>query len=215
MFCNLAPLALADYDTIGTNVSLLSGASLFREGDPGERVFVLCSGHVKLSCTSREGRTMNLKIASPGDVIGLGAVVSGSPYEVAAQTMDPVSVKIVRRADFLAFLAREGEASLHAAQSLAQEYKTAFSEARRLALSGSVSARLAGILLDWGRAAACGKPEMRFTMALTHDDLASFAATSRETITRTLGKLQKDKVIAVRGSSIHVLSPERLAALAA
>ena len=84
-----------------------------------------------------------------------------------------------------------------------------------MALSGSASGKLASLLLDWGRVAGCGKLEMRFTMALTHDDLASFTATTRETVTRALGKFQRDKLIAIRGNSIHILCPERLAALAA
>ena len=215
MFCHLSPAALAEYDAIGTVIKLPQGAILFREDDTGDRVFVLCSGHVKLSCVSREGRTMNLKIASPGEVLGLSAVVSGSCFEVSAETLEPTFAKVVRRVDFLAFLAHHSEASLHVSKLLAEEYKSAFSEARRMALSGSASGKLASLLLDWGRVAACGKSEMRFTMALTHDDLASFTATTRETVTRALGKFQKEKLITIRGSSIHILLPERLAALAA
>ena len=214
-FCHLSPIALAEYDAIGTIIKLPQGAILFREDDAGDRVFVLCSGHVKLSCASRVGRTMNLKIASPGDVLGLSAVISGSCFEVSAETLEPTFANVVRRMDFLDFLEHHSEASLHAAKLLAEEYKSAFSEARRMALSGSASGKLASLLLDWGRVAGCGKLEMRFTMALTHDDLASFTATTRETVTRALGKFQRDKLIAIRGNSIHILRPERLAALAA
>ena len=49
-----------------------------------------------------------------------------------------------RREDFLAFLEKHGEASLHAAKSLSEEYKAAFFDARRLALFGSAAGRLAG-----------------------------------------------------------------------
>jgi CRP/FNR family cyclic AMP-dependent transcriptional regulator len=215
MFCNLSDAALAEFDAIGKQMLLPKGTILFREHEPGDAVLVICSGQAKLSCTSRDGRTLIFKIALPGDVLGLGAVVSGSRYEVTAETIEPVQVKKIHRDDVIAFFEHHGEASMHAAKALSEEYKSAFFDARRLALSGSAAGRLASVLLDWGRAASCGKPEMRFTMALTHEDLASLAGTSRETVTRTLGRFKKAKLIQIHGSSLHILSPDRLAQLSA
>jgi CRP/FNR family transcriptional regulator len=215
MFCNLGPSALADFDSIGHAVTLPTGAILFYEGDAADQVHILCDGKVKLSCTSKEGKTLNLRIALAGDVLGLSGVISGSDFEVTAEAMETVSLKAISRTEFLPFIERHGEASMHAAMSLSQEYQSALADARRLALSGSVAGRLAGLLLEWGRNAACGKAEMRFNMVLTHDDLASFTGTSRETVTRALGRLQKDELISIRGASVHILQPDKLAELAA
>ncbi len=220
MFCNLAPAALADFDKIGTSVTLPKGATLFREEESGDRVHVLCEGKVKLSCTSKDGKTLNLKIAMAGDVLGLSGVISDGTFEVTAEALEPVWVKTIRRAEFMKFLEQHGEASMHAAKALSEEYRTAFSDARRLALSGSVTGRLAGLLLEWGRAGACGsaapgqQPEMRFNMVLTHDDLASFTGSSRETVTRALGKMQKDNLIKINGAAVYLLQPAKLAELA-
>jgi len=212
MFCNLSGQALEDYSAMGVDATFQRGATLFTEDTQPDSVFVICSGQVKLSCTSRDGKTLILKMAMPGDVLGLGAVVSGTPYEVTAETAIPTRIKNIRRADFLAFLERHAEGSLHAAKSLADEYKAAFFDARRLALSGSAAARLASVLLDWGKASVtCGEhSEMRFTMALTHEELANLVGSSRETITRMLGRFRKEKLIDVRGASILILAPERL-----
>jgi CRP/FNR family transcriptional regulator, cyclic AMP receptor protein len=215
MFCNLDGEALSDFKSIGVQATLPKGAKLFQEDGPSNGVFVICTGQVKLSCTSREGRTLILKIAMPGDVLGLGAVISGSRYEVTAETIEPTEIKSIRRDDFLSFIKKHGEASLHAAKALSEEYKAVFFDARRLALSGSAAGRLAGVLLDWGRAASCGKPEMRFTMALTHEELANFVGSSRETVTRMLGRFKREKLIQVHGASILILSPERLEQLSA
>ncbi|MEO6924509.1 MAG: Crp/Fnr family transcriptional regulator [Bryocella sp.] len=215
MFCNLKALALADFESIGTPEVLERGDRLFAEGDPSRGVFVLCTGRVKLSCTSRDGKTLLLKIASSGDVLGLGAVISGSSYEVTAEAIEPIEAKYIRKAEFLSFLQNHGEASLHAAQALSEQYKATFLEARRLALSGSAAARLAGVLLDWGRADSPGNPELSFTMGLTHEELANMVGSSRETVTRTLGQFKRDNLIEIRGSSISLLSPERLAEISA
>src|SRR5215469_706176 len=214
MFCNLSPEELQDFDRIGTQVRLPKGAVLFQEDDPSQSVAVICDGQVKLSCTSREGKVLILKIAVPGDVLGLGAVISGSRYETTAETLEPALIKTVRKDEFLAFLERHGQASMHAARSLSEEYKSVFFDARRLALSPTAAGRLASVLLDWGRTASCGKPEMRFTMALTHEDLANLAGTSRETVTRTLGKFQREKLIQVHGSSMTILDPDKLSLMA-
>jgi len=186
-----------------------------REEDPANQVFVICRGQVKLSCVSKEGRTLNLKIAVSGEVLGLSAVISGSPFEVTAETMAPTDVSLIPRDDFLAFIRSHGEASLHAAHSLAAEYKSALSGARSLALSGSVAGRVARLLLDWGNAASSDRHETWFNMDLTHEDLADFAGATRETITRTLGRFQKDKLIQIRGVTVHILLPQKLADLAA
>jgi len=215
MFCNLSPDALHDFEAIGIQATFPKGATLFQEDQPATGVIILCSGQVKLSCASKEGKTLILKIAMPGDVLGLGAVISNAPHEVTAETLEPTMLKSIRRSDFLAFLTKHGEASLHAAKALSAEYKAAFFDARRLALSGSVAGRLAAILLDWARSAAGDNGELRFTMALTHEDLASLASTSRETVTRLLGRFQREKLIQIRGTSILIVSAEKLERLIA
>lgn len=209
-FCNLSPEKLRDLDAIGLQWSVPKGAVLYRQDEPSDNVAIVCDGHVKLSCSSPAGKTLILKVAGPGDVLGLGAVMAGLPYEVTAETIEPTIMKNVRKADFIAFLERHGEASLHAAQSLALEYNSAFYDAKRLALSESAARRLSSVLLDWGRSACCGKAVMRFTMSLTHEELANMAGTSRETVTRIISRLKKEKLIDVKGSSYTILAPEKL-----
>jgi len=215
MFCNFFPDTLADFSSIGRLVSNPEGTVLMREDDRCDQVHVICSGQIKLSCTSKEGKTLNLKIALPGDVLGLGAIVTGAKFEVTAETLVPSVTKVIRREDFLAFLQRHGEASWNATQALATEYKSAFAGARSLALSSSVSGRVARLLLDLAHATPSEPPNLKFNLALTHDDLAEFTSTSRETVTRTLGKFQKDKLIQIRGVAVQILRPEQLAEMVA
>ena len=213
MFCDMNDESLAEFDSIGTETAVLRGAKLFQENDPSGGVFLICAGQVKLSCTSREGHNLIMRIAMPGEVLGLGAVIAGSRYEVTAEAIEPTQIKIIRREKFLSFLKKHGAASLHAAKVLSEEYKAAFFDARRLALLGSAAARLASLLLDWGQAASAGQSEMRFTMALTHEELANMVGSSRETVTRMLSRFKKDKLIQVRGNSVLILAPEKLRAL--
>jgi CRP/FNR family transcriptional regulator len=215
MFCNLDDKALDEFSALGIRKEFASGATLFAEGAPVGSVFVVCHGRVKLYTISKEGRTLILKIAFPGDVLGLSAVMSGQRYEVSAETVESTEFKAIPREDFLTFIQKYGQASVHAAQALSAEYRTAFFDARRLALSTSVASRLASLLLEWGRAAAHDRPDMRFTMALTHEDLSSLIGTSRETVTRILSQFKRDKLIQMRGATIVLLAPDKLERLVA
>jgi CRP/FNR family transcriptional regulator len=186
------------------------GAKLFTEGDSARNVFIMCYGQIKISSTSRDGKTMILKIAGPGDVLGLSAVLANVPHEVTAEALEPCQVKAIRKQEFVDFLSKHGIASMHAAQSLSGEYMTVFHDAKRLALSGSAAGRLARLLLDWGKSVSCGKQEIRFTMALTHEEIANMAGTSRETVTRLLNQFRRDQLINIKGTSLTILKPEDL-----
>jgi CRP/FNR family transcriptional regulator len=74
---------------------------------------------------------------------------------------------------------------------------------------------LARLLLDWGRASGNGKSEIRFTMALTHEEIANMAGTSRETVTRLLNQFRRDQWITIKGASLTIVKPDQLERLTA
>ncbi len=213
-FSDLAPAALADYNTIGSLRTFQSTEMLFEEQRSADRVVILYRGHAKLSCASKDGRSMTLRVAGPGHVLGLSAALSATSFEVSAQVLDSVAAKTVRRDAFIEFLERNPAASLLVARALAEEYKVALHDVRRFGLSTSVPSRVASLLMDWRTAPLKGHPEVRFQMAQTHDEIASFVATSRESVTRILSKFRQDKYIHIQGVWVQILEPEKLARLA-
>lgn len=209
MFCNLRDDALQYLDQIGVQVRYPAHASIFQQGETARALHILCSGSVKLFTTSREGKTMILKIAWPGDVLGLSALLSQSEYEVTAETIEPCQVKTLHKDEFLTFIDRFGEAARHSLESMSNDYQSAFRDARRLSLATSAASRLANVLLDLAQNAACGKAEMHFTMALTHEELGSLAGLSRETVTCLLGKFQREGLLEIKGSSVVIADLNR------
>jgi CRP/FNR family cyclic AMP-dependent transcriptional regulator len=215
LFCNTPRSTLANFNDLGSPHTYPPGSILLREDHAGDQVLLICSGKVRLYCESRSGKTLNLKLAIAGDLLGLSAVLSGASYEATAETINTTVLRAVSRDEFLGFLKCNAEASLLAAQKVSEDYRLALHGTRRLALSASASGRIAGILLDWGRAASCDESAMRFNMAMSHGQLAEFAGTSRETVSRTLSKFQKNKTIAIRGCTVYILLPNIMAELAA
>lgn len=97
LFCNLQAQAGQRLSEIKSTAVYPKGAMLFIEGQIARGVFVLCSGRVKLSTTSREGKTIITKVSDSGDVLGLNAVVSNVPYEVTAEMMEPGQANFIPR----------------------------------------------------------------------------------------------------------------------
>jgi CRP/FNR family cyclic AMP-dependent transcriptional regulator len=214
-FCDLAPAALTYFEAIKYCTTYPKGAVLFVEGQEPRGVFVLCKGRVKLSIGSRDGKTLIMKIAEPGEVLGLSSTIGGKTYELTAETLDPCQVTFVRREDFLRLLKDHGDVCLQVAVELSDKYHTACREIRSLGLSHSAIEKLAKLLFDWSmRNGEAGKPEPRFTLAVTHDEIAQMIGTSRETVTRLLADLKKRQVVQLKGSTLVIRNKAVLKSLA-
>src|SRR6201997_2760671 len=148
LFCNLPPAAVQRLAVITSASSYPKGATLFVEGQAARGVFILCAGRVKLSTSSIDGRTLIVRISEPGEVLGLPATVTGTPYELTADVIEPTQANFISRTDFLNFLREHGEAALRVAQQLGETYHSAISEMRTIGLSHSAGEKLARFLLD-------------------------------------------------------------------
>src|SRR5271167_903207 len=126
LFCGLTDNSLQRLDEIGMHGALPGRAVVFSESQAAKTVFIVCDGQLKLSASSSGGRTMILRLAGPGDLLGLSAALNNLPYEVTAETLEPTVLKSVRRADFLEFLQDFGEVGTKTAQAMAKEYREVF-----------------------------------------------------------------------------------------
>lgn len=158
---------------------------------------------------------MILRIAGGGDVLGLSAALGGEPFEVTAEALEPSRVRVLHLKSLEHLLHHFSDAGMCVARALAEDYKVAFDDARRLGLPETPAGRLARLLLDWAGEAKGANSAPTITMALTHEELASMTATTRETITRTLGRFRKEKLISIRGVAITLLQPSALQQLSA
>jgi len=187
---------------------------LFVEGQLPRGIFVLCKGSAKLSINSPGGKTMIVKLAEPGEVLGLSATMSGKPYEVTAQTIDPCQVNFIKRDDFLKFLKDDVEVCFKVAEQLGEKYHNACKEVRLLGLSHSAAEKLAMLLLDWNSRSGDAKPEPRLTLRLTHEEIAQMIGTSRETVTRLFADLKKQQIVQTKGSTLVIRNTEALREIA-
>jgi CRP/FNR family cyclic AMP-dependent transcriptional regulator len=204
LFCNLSIHAAQRLNEIKSTAVYPKGAMLFIEGQQPRGVFVLCAGKVKLSTSSREGKTIITKISESGDVLGLNAVISNHPYEVTAEMMEPGQANFIPHDSLLHFLKENGEVALRVAEQLSRNYYSAYEEIRTLGLTTSPSEKFAKLLLSWSTKAVPEKGSAQVKLTLTHEEIAEIIGTTRETVSRLFSDFKKKQWLQLKGSTLII-----------
>jgi CRP/FNR family cyclic AMP-dependent transcriptional regulator len=148
-------------DTTTPPVGYPKGPILFMEGQPARGIFAVCSGRVKISTSSVEGKLIILKVAEVGELIALPAILSGKPYEVTAVVSEQAWVNFIPRGLFLRFLRANPQAVVQVAQLLTDSHYAGHEVIQSLALSRSAPERLARFFLDWSTNHTRGQDRLR------------------------------------------------------
>jgi CRP/FNR family transcriptional regulator len=213
-FCCVSGGSLADLDRIKHVSSYPEGAMLFMEGEMARGVYIVCQGRVKLLTTNSEGKTMIVKIAKPGDLLGLYAAISGEKLEVTAETLQPTQLAFVTREDFMRYIRAHGDACLRMAQHMGRDCHAAYEVLRSIALSNSVPEKLARLLMEWTVGAEENNGTLRVKLSLTHEELAQLIGCSRESVSRSLGEFKRRRLLELNGSTLLVRNKAALESLA-
>lgn len=209
-FCQIGAAAVKDFNAIKSTATYPGEALLFLEKQESRGVFVLCAGEVKLSISSSAGKTLILRVAKAGEVLGLMATMGAMPYEVTAETLHPCQVAFIRRDDFVHFLAKHPEVYQNAVKQFSSLYSGACDQLRTVGLSASAPEKLARLLLSWSGDAKATKVGTSIKLPLTHEEIAEFIGTTRETVTRTLSEFKNLRLVAVEGSTLMISNRQAL-----
>jgi CRP/FNR family transcriptional regulator, cyclic AMP receptor protein len=133
--------ATRSFDEIKEQSVLGKGTLLFAEGRPSRGVYILCEGRAKLSICSESGKRLMLRVAGPGEVLGLGACLSGDAYEVTAELLDAAQVVFVRRKDLLRFLRDNPTICMEVVRHLSDDLHGAYERVRSIGLNRARRAR--------------------------------------------------------------------------
>lgn len=212
--CNLPTEALK-LQTLKPSLIYPRGTLLCLEGEPPRGVYILCSGRAKLSTTSAEGKTIILRIAEPGEFLGLAATVSNSPYESTIETIEPARANFIEQKDFINLLHSSPEAAMEVALQLTRQCRAAYAEIRALGLSNSVPEKIAKLLLDWAEHPLeanrkSGSTEIPFRVTLKHEEVAQFVGTTRETVSRVLSEFRRRGWLKINGVTWSILDKQAL-----
>jgi CRP/FNR family cyclic AMP-dependent transcriptional regulator len=213
-FCRFSPKVMRSIDEASHHSIVPNGALLFVEGQTPRGIYVVCSGKVKLCTTSKDGRVLILKQAEAGEVLGLSAAISGTNYEMTAETASPCQLSFIGRQDFMNLLQADPEVGVRAALWLSREFQSAYRDMHDLVLARSSSGKLARLLLSCARVGLPQSEEMHLRSVMTHEEMAQRIGASRETVTRLLSDLKKKRLIRTDGAMLVIRNRTALEALA-
>ncbi len=126
--------SLKAFDEIKSLTFYPRSTVLFAEGRPVRGIYILCDGRAKLSICSDTGKRLTLRVAGPGEVLGLGAALSNSPYEVTAELLDNSQVVFVRKKELAKFLREHRTVCLEIVRMLSQDLHVAYERVRSIGM---------------------------------------------------------------------------------
>ena len=193
-----------------TEVTLARGDSLFHEGDPGDRLYVVTEGKIKLGRTSSDGRENLLAILGPGQMFGELSLFDPGPRSATVTAVTDSTFSSLSHEELLRWLdGRPGVARGLLAQ-LAGRLRRANDVVADLVFS-DVPGRVAKALLDladtFGRTADDG---LHVHHDLTQEELAQLVGASRETVNKALADFAARGWMRVDSRAVTILDAERL-----
>jgi CRP/FNR family cyclic AMP-dependent transcriptional regulator len=213
-FCDFSEGPLCSLNEISHRSTLPAGAILFVEGQAPRGMFILCSGQVNLSTTSREGKLLILKTAEAGEAVGLSAAISGMGYETTAETATPCQLNFIERKHLVELMQMYAEVGIQAAHCLSRDYHAAYRDIHDLILTRSSTGKLARLLLSQSREQESETSEIRIPGVMTHEEMGQRIGASRETVTRLLSELKRRQLIRSDGPRLVIRDRMGLEALA-
>jgi len=207
-------LALEDLNAIAnfTTVKLLErGEYLFHEGDPAHGFYIVQRGAVNVHRVTAAGKEQVIHVFRTGDSFAEVALASATGYPADARALETTQVLLVQKEGMLALLKRQPQLALRMLGSMSSHLRVLVGQIEDLTVR-DVETRLANWLVKRCPNLQSEAP-VRIELAMTKRVLAAELGTVSETFSRTLAKFRGQKLIAVKGKTVTVLSPVKLNAL--
>ena len=186
------------------------GEEIFREGTPGDRLFVIGAGKVKLGHTAPDGREHLIAILGPGEILGEVSLYDPGPRTATATALAKTVVVELQHTDLLRVLDARPEISQHLLRSLAIRLRKTNDKISDLIFS-DVPGRVARALLELGaRFGQHTERGLRVTHDLTQEELAQLVGATRETVNKALAEFSSRGWLQLDGRSVILLDIPKL-----
>ncbi len=210
LFAGLNEQQFAALASRASQTALRRGEVLFEEGDPGDRLFIITEGKVKLGHSSADGRESLIAILGPGEIIGELTLFDPGPRSTTATAVSSATLLSLDHEDLSAVLDQSPEAAKHMLRALAQRLRRTNESLSDLVFS-DVPGRVAKALLDLAK--RFGHPTdngIHVGHELTQEELAQLVGASRETVNKSLADFVSRGWIRLEGRAVTLLDVDRL-----
>lgn len=194
-----------------TSRALVRGHVVFREGDTGDRLFVVLDGKVKISRASSDGRENLLAVLGPGEMFGELSLFDPGPRTATATAITDCTLASLDHDDLRPVLFERPGVAVNLLRALAERLRRT-NEAMADLVFSDVPGRVAKALLDL--ADKFGEDEDEGTRVrhdLTQEELAQFVGASRETVNKALSEFANRGWLRIEGRTVVLIARDRLA----
>lgn len=189
--------------------SYRSGAAIFHEGDPGDALYIVIEGGVRIVVASPKGAEATVALLGPGECVGDLAMLDGKPRSASAIASGKTKTLVVRRDDFTRWLAERPKAMLALLETLSLRVRRTDEALADFAFL-DLPQRLAKRLLDLAIVKQDGHDLADAQIGITQAELASMLGVSRESVNKQLNRFARDGWIALRRGVITLKQPDSL-----
>jgi CRP-like cAMP-binding protein len=206
MFADLGSDELARISGLCDTRQLGAGEILFRKGDPGDALFGVRRGQIRIETGASDGSRLTLNFMGSGVLFGEVAVLDGQSRTADATAGEPSELFVLRREDFLAHLEREPKVAVKIILLLCQRIRRQSERTEESVLQSlpvRLARRLCALASDYGS-----------EVHISQEQLGVFVGAARESVNRQLQHWRKDGILDLQRGRILLLNMNRLTAVA-
>ncbi|WP_407177974.1 Crp/Fnr family transcriptional regulator [Bradyrhizobium sp. STM 3562] len=206
MFAHLGSDELQRLSGLCQTRNLVSGEVLFQKGDPGDALFGVRRGQIRIETGASDGSRLTLNFMGAGELFGEVAVLDGQNRTADATAAEPTELFVLRRDDLLDFLEREPRVAIKIIALLCQRirwHSERMEESVLQPLSVRLARRLVALAADFG-----------MEVHVSQEQLGVFVGAARESVNRQLQSWRKDGILDLQRGRILVQDMPRLSTIA-
>jgi CRP-like cAMP-binding protein len=205
LFAGLDDQELESIYAIASRRTYRKGSFIFFEGDPGAAFYLILSGEVKVVTQGADGREFVLAVQRAGDFFGEMSLFDGQPRSASVVTTEDATFLIIHKQEFLDQVKHSPFILFKFLVMLCQRFRESDKKLRDLALLDvphRVCKALVALAERLGMASDGG--DLVIPKRPTHQDVANWIGSSRETVTRVFNDLEKQGYIALLGRTVVI-----------
>jgi CRP/FNR family cyclic AMP-dependent transcriptional regulator len=186
------------------------GEVLFHEGDPGNCLFVLQCGHVKIVMIAPDGKETILRVQGPGESLGELSLIDGAPRSATGVAQEAVQALTLHRDDFLALVEQRpavARAVMAALADMVRRLSAQFQAVATLDVRALLAQKLLELADRHGQAMETG---IRIALRLTQQELADMIGATRVSVNQHVGSFQDQGILTWDAEGIILHRPDQL-----
>lgn len=204
LFADFPCEALMELASVSVLRSYAEKTVIFEKGMPGNEMFAILQGRIKISAQSADGKEIIFTILESGDFFGEASLLDGNPRSATCTAIEPCEMVVIERRAFIPFLEHQPKIAIHLLALLSQRLRSVdevMEDINFFPLPVRLARKLLGLAADHGDVA--GK-RIVVTLNISQHDLGNMISVSRESVNKQLNHWVKDGLISLKAGNIVI-----------